>query len=113
MYSTENEEKSTVVERWNRIMKNKMYKYLTANMTRTYIDVLPEMVEKYNNTKHRSIRMTPVQASELKNSEKVHFNLYKNILQKTETKFYVGNKVIITKKKGVFSKATKHKPANL
>ena len=40
MYSTENEEKSSVVERWNRTMKNKMYKYFTANATRTYIDVL-------------------------------------------------------------------------
>ena len=49
MYSTENEEKSSVVERWNRTMKNKMYKCFTANLTRTYIDVLPEMVVKYNN----------------------------------------------------------------
>ena len=36
MYSTENEEKSPVVERWNRTMKSKMYKFFTANVTRTY-----------------------------------------------------------------------------
>ena len=104
MYSTENEEKSSVVERWNRTMKNKMYKYFTANMTRTYIDVLPEMVEKYNNTKHRSIGMTPVEASLSKNLDTVYYNLYKNMPQKTEPKFKVGDKVRITKKKGVFSK---------
>ena len=68
MYSTENEEKSTVVERWNRTMKNKMYKYFTANQTRTYVDVLSEMTKRYNNTKHRSIGMTPIEASNAKNS---------------------------------------------
>ena len=104
MYSTENEEKSSVVERWNRTMKNKMYKYFTANVTRTYIDVLPEMVDKYNNTKHRSIGMTPVEASLPKNSDKVYFNLYKNMPEKTKPKFKVGDKVRITKKKSIFDK---------
>ena len=104
MYSTENEEKSSVVERWNRTMKSKMYKYFTANLTRTYIDMLPEMVEKYNNTYHRSIKMTPVQASDPKNSEKVYFTLYKNIPEKTKPKFKVGDKVRITKKKDIFDK---------
>ena len=55
LYSTENEEKSTVVERWNRTMKEKMFKYFSANSTRRYIDVLDELVEQYNNTKHSSI----------------------------------------------------------
>ena len=104
MYSTENEEKSTVVERWNRTMKNKMYKYFTTNMTRTYIDVLPEMVDKYNRTKHRSIGMTPFEASDAKNSDTVYFNLYKNMPEKTTPKFSVGDHVRITKKKGVFDK---------
>ena len=104
MYSTENEDKSSVVERWNRTMKNKMYKYFTANMTRTYIDVLPEMVTKYNNTYHRSIKMTPVEGSLPKNSDTVYFNLNKNMPTKTEPKFKVGDKVRITKKKDIFSK---------
>ena len=50
LYSTENEEKSSVVERWNRTMKNIMWKYFTANNTQNYIDVLPSMVDKYNST---------------------------------------------------------------
>ena len=45
LYSTENEEKSCVVERWNRTMKDKMWKYFTANSTRVYIDVLDKLVQ--------------------------------------------------------------------
>ena len=52
LYSTENEEKSSVVQRWNRTMKNIMWKYFTANNTQKYIHVLPSMVDKYNRTYH-------------------------------------------------------------
>ena len=50
IYSTENEEKSSVVERWNRTMKEKMFRYFTANNTNAYIDVLQDLVKQYNNT---------------------------------------------------------------
>ena len=50
IYSTENEEKSSIAERWNRPVKNMMWKSFTANDTQKYVDVLPSMVEKYNNT---------------------------------------------------------------
>jgi len=46
LYSTENEEKSSVVERWNRTMKEKNFKYFSANFTRKYIDVLDELVNQ-------------------------------------------------------------------
>ena len=65
LYSTENEEKSSVVERWNRTMKEKMFKYFSANSTRRYIDVLDDMVKKYNSTWHSSIKMTPVSYTHL------------------------------------------------
>jgi hypothetical protein len=61
LISSENEEKSSVVERWNLTMKNRMFKYFTANNTRRYVDVLNDMVSQYNNTKHSAIKMTPVQ----------------------------------------------------
>ena len=64
LYSTENEEKSSVVERWNRTIKRTMWKYFTTNNTTTYIDVLPEIIAKYNNTYHRSIKCTPTFARE-------------------------------------------------
>ena len=49
LYSTENEDESSIVERWNRTMKNIMWKYFTVNNTQKYVDVLPRMVEMYNN----------------------------------------------------------------
>ena len=75
LYSTENEEKSCVVERWNRTMKEKMFKYFSANSTRKYINVLDEMVNDYNSTRHSSIKMTPVAASDKKNESVVWMNL--------------------------------------
>ena len=79
LYSTENEEKSSVVERWNRKMKNIMWKYLTANNTQKYIDVLPSMVDKYNSTYHRSIKLTPSDARNPENYQHVHNALYAKV----------------------------------
>ena len=59
LYCTGYEEKSSVVERCNRTMENITWKYFTANKTQKYIAVLPSMVEKYNNTYHRSIKLKP------------------------------------------------------
>ena len=56
LYSTENEEKSSVVERWIRTMKEKMWKYFTDNNTNHYVDILPDLVKDYNNTRS-SIKM--------------------------------------------------------
>ena len=63
LYSTENEEKSSVIERWIRTMKEKMWKYFSANSTNVYIHVLPDLVKEYNNMSNSSIKMTPVNAS--------------------------------------------------
>ena len=56
IYSTENEKKSSVVERWNRTMKNNMWKMFTANNSTVYYDKLKDLVNEYNNTKHSSIK---------------------------------------------------------
>jgi len=78
LYSTENEEKSSVVERWNRTMKEKMFKYFTANNNNKYVDVLDDFVERYNNTRHSSIKMTAVEASKKENEVRV-YRLYKSV----------------------------------
>ena len=106
LYSTENEEKSSVVERWIRAMKEKMWKYFTDNNTNVYIDILPDIVKDYNNTRHSSIKMTPVEASEKKNELTVWRNLYPNRLDILDInpKFSVGDKVRISKKKELFEK---------
>ena len=106
LYSTENEEKSSVVERWIRMMKEKMWKYFTDNNTSVYVDILPDLVEDYNNTRHSSIKMTPVEASKKKNELRVWRNLYPKHLEirDIKPKFSIGDKVRISKKKKTFEK---------
>ena len=106
LYSTKNEEKSSIVERWIRTIKVKMWKYFTDNNTYNYMDVLPELVEDYNNTVHSSIKMTPIDASKKKNELTVWRNLYPDRfkINKLTPKFSVGDEVRITKKKKVFEK---------
>ena len=75
LYSTENEEKSCVIERFNRTIKENMSKYFSANNTRKYVDVLDILVDQCNNTIHSSIKMTPKEASRKENENKVWRNL--------------------------------------
>ena len=86
-------------------MKN-MWNYFTVNSTQKYIDVLPSMVEKYNNTYHRSIKLTPSDACKPANYQHVHNALYAtvNARKATSPKFHVGDEVHITRKKGTFEK---------
>ena len=60
MYSTHNEGKSVITERFIRTLKNKIYKYLTSTSKNVYIDKLDNIVQKYNNTYHTSITMKPI-----------------------------------------------------
>ena len=84
LYSTENEEKSCVIERFNRTIKDNIFKYFTANSTRKYIDVLDKLVDQYNNTVYSSLNMSPVEASLKKNENKVFRNLYPDFGGKTQ-----------------------------
>ena len=59
MYSTYNEGKSVVAERFIRTLKNKLYKHITATGKNVYYDVLDDVVNKYNNTKHSPPRWNP------------------------------------------------------
>ena len=106
LYSTENEEKSSIVERWIRTIREKMWKYFTDNNTYNYMDVLPELVEDYNNTVHSSTKLTPIDASKEENELTVWRNLYPDRykINNLTPKFFVGDEVRITKKKKVFEK---------
>ena len=59
MYSTYNEGKSVVAKRFIRTPKNKLYKHMTATGKNVYYDVLDDIVNEYNNTKHNTIKMKP------------------------------------------------------
>ena len=60
MYSTHNEGKSVIAERFIRTLKNKIYKYMTSISKNVYIDKLDDIVNKYNNTYHSTSKIKPV-----------------------------------------------------
>ena len=107
LYHTENEEKSSVVERWNKTMKNKMWRMFSANNYTVYWDKLDKLVDDYNNTYYSSIEMTPTEASKKENENKVFANLYGDLiyLKPKNPKFSIGDKVRLSKyKRPVFDK---------
>ena len=60
MYSTHNEGKSVIAERFIRTLKTKIYKYMTSVWKDVCIDVLDDIVNKYSNTFHITIKKKPV-----------------------------------------------------
>ena len=107
MYSTHNEGKAVVIERFNRTLKGWMWKYFSEQSTSKYIDVLGDLLDYYNNKKHRTIKMTPQEASLKKNEPQVYENIYgdKKLMADTSTaKFQIGDKVRIAKLKRHFEK---------
>ena len=106
IYSTNNDEKCSVVERWNRTIKTQLWRYFSANGTQKYTNIIQPLMDKYNSTKHRSIGMTPTDARKPSNYQQVFKNLYlkKVKARKKEPKFKVGDKVRISIKKDIFEK---------
>ena len=75
-----------------------MWKQFTVQGNTIYLDILPKILSQYNNTKHSSIKMTPVEASKKKNESTVYFNLYSDMEQlSSKPWFMVGDKVRISK----------------
>ena len=64
MYSTHNEEKSVIGRRFIRTLKNKIHKYMTSVSRNVYIDKLDDIMNKYNNTCHSTIKMKPVDVNQ-------------------------------------------------
>ena len=60
LYSTHNEGKSVIAERFMKTLKINIYKYMTSVSENVYIDKLDDIVNKYNNTYHTTIKMKPV-----------------------------------------------------
>ena len=102
-FSTQNAEtKASVVERFNRTLKTRMWRYFTKHQTWRYIDVLQDLVQSYNNTPHRSIGMAPSQVSS-QNQEEVWQRLYGHD-GKGVPKLRVSDRVRVSKYKGQFEK---------
>ena len=60
MYSTYNEGKSVVAERFVKTLKTKIYKHMAAVSKNVYFDVLDNIVDEYNNTYHKTTKMKPI-----------------------------------------------------
>ena len=60
IYSTHNDGKSVVAERFIKTLKNKIYKHMTSIPKNVYIDKLGDIVNEYNNTYHRAIKLKPI-----------------------------------------------------
>ena len=87
MYSTHNEGKSLVAERFIRTLKNKIYKHMTAISKNVYFDVLADIVNEYNNTHHKTIKMKPVDVGDY------FFAEYNEESNKKDPKFKIGDHV--------------------
>ena len=100
MYSTYNEGKSVVAERFIRTLKSKLYKHMTAIGKNVYYDVLDDVVNKYNNTKHSTTKMKPIDIGD--NNKRVYIDEH----NKKRSKFKVGDRVRISKFKNIFAKGS-------
>ena len=98
MYSTHNEGKSVVAERFIRTLKGKIYKYMTSISKNLYTGKLDDIVDEYNNTYHTTIKMKPIDVK-----DNTYINTSKEINNK-DPKFKVGNRVRISKYKHIFAK---------
>ena len=103
-FSTEGDAKASVVERFNRTLKERLYRYLTAANTLKFDNVLPELVQGYNATRHRSIGMPPENVT-WDNEEAVWKRLYaKRLKDQKKPKFKVGDRVRLNKIHRTFEK---------
>src|SRR5437870_1165874 len=105
-YSTHGEHKSAVIERFNRTLKEIMWKRFTAENTRNWIDMIDKLISNYNNRVHYTIGMTPVKARLKKNEEIAIQNTLSKTrnIPKRKPKYKVADKVRISRIKGTFEK---------
>ena len=97
MYSTSNKGKSVVAERFIRTLRSKLYKHMTATGKNVYYDGLDDVVNKYNNTKHSTIKMKPI---DVRDNKRVYIDEH----NEKRSRLKVGDRVRISKFKNIFAK---------
>ena len=98
MYSTFNEGKSVIAERFIRTLKKKIHMHMTAISKNVYYDASDDIVNKYNNTVHRTIKMKPIDVT---NDSFAEYNEESN---KKDPKFKIGDHIRTSKYKNIFAK---------
>ena len=109
LFTTFSERKASVVERLNRTLKARMWRYFTRNNTRKYTDILQDLVASYNKTYHTSIKHCPIDVNK-DNEIQVWINLYdkrltSDLTEKSGSRFSIGDTVRTSIERGPFRKS--------
>lgn len=102
-YSTYSALKASVVERFNRTLKNKMWKQFSMQGSYKWIHILDQLVDTYNATKHSTIKMAPIDVGKHNEKQLLH-NVFNKSNKWMKNKFFVGDVVRISKYKTIFDK---------
>lgn len=109
-FASQSDQKASVVERFNRTLKSRIWTYFTANNTKRYVNTLGDITSAYNNSVHRSIRMRPADVDNEQAAQKAWYHLFyratsgNSSKQRKPTTLPVNQRVRITKWKGNFEK---------
>lgn len=96
--------KAAIVERFNRTLKNKMWPHFDLQGNVKWLNLLPKLVDEYNHTSHRTIKMAPVEVNK-DNEKKLLQSVYKHVkTAKKKPKFKIGDFVRVSKHKLLFEK---------
>lgn len=105
MYTTSSSKKASIIERFNRTLKTKMFKRFHLQGNYNWVKMLPTLINEYNNTKHRTINMKPAEVLQRKGAiEHLLRTAYRRRGSSKPGKFKVGDIVRISKIKGTFEK---------
>ena len=106
LYSTNNEPKAAIAERFIRTLRGKIESNYILTQSTVWYDILPQLIHEYNTTRHRTIKMTPKEASKPENSKKVYETLMsrENGAPESKVKFVKGDRVRISVHKRLFEK---------
>ena len=105
LFSVFTDQKAAIVERFNRTLKERMYRYFTFQGNHKWVDILPKLIRSYNNSYHSSIEQTPASVNK-ENEMEVWLRQYTDIKKglKKRASYAIGDRVRISKLRGVFTK---------
>lgn len=103
LFSVFSDVKCALVERFNRTLKDKMYKYFTYNGTYNWIDVLSKLISSYNSSIHSTINIAPKDVGK-SNETNIWLYQYKDLKKGIRQKYNIGDKVRISKYRKVFDR---------
>ena len=107
LYSSYSHLKASIIERFNRSLKSEMWKKFTLNGNNKWIDILDDLVKKYNKRIHRTIKMRPIDVNKTNEREvldRIRATKYYKIRENKKPKFKIGDVVRISKEKNIFEK---------